>query len=743
MSLKHDLQVLNDLSRSLLSTPPDDFLKQVAVKAVELLSASACIVWKFDKQRGRLRVVATTDNVDEEFQRIELNVYDPGLRKLLAKKKTGYLQDVRKSHPNYYTHQEEESRRGWVSLLSAPMWANDELIGVLDVYTESVRYFTPLERDLFNTFAYQAAAAIQKGEAYREALLARERLQDLNYRIAGVRDLQELLNLLLDGALELVNSKRGWIGLLDPVTGTLEINAHRGDPPNPRGFRVGEGISGKALEEGHPIMAGDVTAEEWRGMYSEFWPDTRSTLAVPILVTNAEARIGSQKVLRAKPVGLLNIESPEVNAFSSIDVKSIWSWACLAAVTIERLELDRKLRELADIETAIVGKRGFDETIEVITRGITETLGYDYVNISLVVPELNQIRTEYIVGIPAERVEEFKRLAIHSLDSMDIQASIYRERKIEVPDVNDHRFDKKIYQMFGHINVIRVFIPMIAPSDGRVIGTVEAGYQKPGHRKYIYEQDVQILQSFLNYAVQALEQRDKGRLETISHEFRSSIVGIQANANFLRRRFEQLDELMIENKFRDIETDCEILLSQVEELDYILGRAMPPSRSELTLVMRDVVIKVIQQLKPLIAERHFDLTGITYNRPDVGRIRLYIDSRKLNQVFYNLLINSIKYAEDDPKDFMIRVSTDETSDAHIIKVKDWGMGVRKEFTERIFEQGFRSPEALNKNVTGSGLGLTIARKIMREMGGDLILVNNRKPTEFHVVLPKSLREAPQ
>lgn len=70
----------------------------------------------------------------------------------------------------------------------------------------------------------------------------------------------------------------------------------------------------------------------------------------------------------------------------------------------------------------------------------------------------------------------------------------------------------------------------------------------------------------------------------------------------------------------------------------------------------------------------------------------------------------------------------------IIKFKDWGIGVSKGLEEKIFEDGFRAPEAIDKYATGSGLGLTIARKIIRELGGDLKLVNDYKPTEFHVVL---------
>ncbi len=59
---------------------------------------------------------------------------------------------------------------------------------------------------------------------------------------------------------------------------------------------------------------------------------------------------------------------------------------------IERLELDQKLANLAKIEKEIIGKQDWDEIIRNVMIGITNTLGYEYVNISLVKRELNCIK---------------------------------------------------------------------------------------------------------------------------------------------------------------------------------------------------------------------------------------------------------------------------------------------------------------------------------------------------------------
>lgn len=103
---------------------------------------------------------------------------------------------------------------------------------------------------------------------------------------------------------------------------------------------------------------------------------------------------------------------------------------------------------------------------------------------------------------------------------------------------------------------------------------------------------------------------------------------------------------------------------------------------------------------------------------------------------YNLLVNSIKYAEKDPKKFRIRLEATEEKTTFTIKFKDWGIGIKEEDKEKIFREGFRSREAIAKEA-GLGLGLAISKEIMKRLGGDLILHRLSKPTEFYVILPKN------
>jgi signal transduction histidine kinase len=363
------------------------------------------------------------------------------------------------------------------------------------------------------------------------------------------------------------------------------------------------------------------------------------------------------------------------------------------------------------------------------------------VNISLVDEDADRIKTHFVAGLTKEEEARFRKLADHPLDGSDIQADIVRSSEIEVPSTNDPRFDGKIYDEFRHQDLVRVFVPMVARSVNRVIGTVEAGYQRK-FRPHIYDRDVRILDDFVGFVTEALEQRREETLETIMHEFRAPAAAIRANVSFLKKRIQELPNYMVERKFDDLALDTEQVLLQVSKVERFLGGAIPESAPQRTIVYRDIIIKTINQLKPRIQKSGYDVSKVHYNVDDVGSMVLYLDPAKLNQIVFNLFINSIKYAERDAAKFAIRIDMEENRDEFIVKFKDWGIGIKPEYAEKVFERGFRTPEARASFVTGSGFGLTIAKSIAKELGGDLKLANNFKPTEFQLILPKRLKEMP-
>ena len=157
-----------------------------------------------------------------------------------------------------------------------------------------------------------------------------------------------------------------------------------------------------------------------------------------------------------------------------------------------------------------------------------------------------------------------------------------------------------------------------------------------------------------------------------------------------------------------------------------------------TLLMGEVIAPTKLEMKLLLDEREFDLDKIRYDSfQDIPR--LYVDRDCLQQVVFNLLANSIKYAHDDPSGFQIEIASEHRPPYYAIYFRDWGPGVPEGIEERIFEEGFRDSKAAAKHIGGQGLGLWVVRRIVEAHRGKVNLTNNRFPCEFTLLLPDYLR----
>ena len=91
-----------------------------------------------------------------------------------------------------------------------------------------------------------------------------------------------------------------------------------------------------------------------------------------------------------------------------------------------------------------------------------------------------------------------------------------------------------------------------------------------------------------------------------------------------------------------------------------------------------------------------------------------VDGDAVSQIVVNLIDNAVKYAADG-KQLDVTVSSDGT-----VVVADRGPGVPKRDRERVFERFYRCDDSLAAKSSGSGLGLSIARRLAEGMGGRLV-----------------------
>ena len=147
----------------------------------------------------------------------------------------------------------------------------------------------------------------------------------------------------------------------------------------------------------------------------------------------------------------------------------------------------------------------------------------------------------------------------------------------------------------------------------------------------------------------------------------------------------------------------------------------------------DTARAILNSLDMIAKSRGIVLEGSIPNKT----IEIWGDPDKLNEVMSNLVENAIKYNRPQGR---VNVSLEEDEKHIIISVSDTGMGISKDDLDKIFDRYYRVSGVERKDISGSGLGLSIVKDIVKMHKGDISVESERnRGTKFTVTLPKDLR----
>ncbi|MGE3268014.1 MAG: GAF domain-containing protein [Chloroflexota bacterium] len=230
-------------------------------------------------------------------------------------------------------------------------------------------------------------------------------------------------------------------------------------------------------------------------------------------------------------------------------------------------------------------------------------------------------------------------------------------------------------------------------------------------------------------AVAELERVSKVKSEfvaIVSHEFRTPLTGIQGFSEMMRDEDLTVDEL--KEYATDINKDARRLNRLVNEM-LDLSR-MESGRIQLSLESIDlnaVVKDVATTMQPTVSKHTFTL-HLDKTLPQVMG-----DRDKLTQVVTNLANNAVKYAPDGGE--IVLMTRAEGNLAHLM-VADNGVGMPKEMLEYVFEPYSRIENGKSRVISGTGLGLPIARQIVKLHGGRIWADSvEGKGSTFHCLIP--------
>lgn len=215
----------------------------------------------------------------------------------------------------------------------------------------------------------------------------------------------------------------------------------------------------------------------------------------------------------------------------------------------------------------------------------------------------------------------------------------------------------------------------------------------------------------------------------VSHELKTPLTSIRMFAEILKEK-RQTDEKK-KNKY------LEIMVSETERLTRLINNVLDFSKiNERKKKYNKKNMDCIKLCKNISESQKVRLihNGFIFNfNTKIKEIFIYADEEAMKQVILNIISNAEKYSIDR-KEIILSVFKDNCN--VFIQIEDRGIGIPSKHVNKIFKEFYRIDDTLTSKVKGTGLGLTIAQKIINDHNGNIIY----KPrigggSVFQIILP--------
>jgi signal transduction histidine kinase len=211
---------------------------------------------------------------------------------------------------------------------------------------------------------------------------------------------------------------------------------------------------------------------------------------------------------------------------------------------------------------------------------------------------------------------------------------------------------------------------------------------------------------------------------SISHDMRHSLTAIYANAEFLERR-----DICVSARAGLLLEIQEAVLAMTERLDSLLQFGCSGRKNSL---VREPVSSVVERAVAAV-KFHPDGQNVPITVGKLPPVKAVIDARNLGSAIYNLLLNACQAAKRSTGVPEVQVQLTDVDERIYITILDNGPGIPASIRKTLFE-----PFVTAGKPNGTGLGLTLARRIAEEHGGSVwIEESNQEWTVFTLSLSKN------
>lgn len=210
------------------------------------------------------------------------------------------------------------------------------------------------------------------------------------------------------------------------------------------------------------------------------------------------------------------------------------------------------------------------------------------------------------------------------------------------------------------------------------------------------------------------DKRSKELISNISHDLKTPITAIKGYVEGIMDGVADTPEKM-ERYIRTIynkANDMDMLINELTLYSKIDSNRIPYNFS--TILVNDYFDDCATDLKIDLEARHIKFDYLNYVDADV---KIIADAEQLKRVINNIISNSAKYMDKSQK--MIHLRVKDVGDFVQVEIEDNGKGIGAKELPYIFERFYRTDASRNSATGGSGIGLSIVKKIIEEHGGKI------------------------
>lgn len=217
-------------------------------------------------------------------------------------------------------------------------------------------------------------------------------------------------------------------------------------------------------------------------------------------------------------------------------------------------------------------------------------------------------------------------------------------------------------------------------------------------------------------------------INNMTHEFKTPLSSILLASNFLNKQ----DVIKNDEK---LEKYTEIIINQSKKLNSHIEKILNIAKSDnSSLQMNKTIIDVLPVLNEVIENMKIKQPNLDVTITSESVFKILADEFHFTNIIYNLIDNSIKYCNENPK---IAITINEDKQHLYLYFSDNGIGIANKNLSFIFDKFYRIPSEKSNEVNGFGLGLYYVKKICTQHHWKINATNNNdKGITISIAIPK-------